>query len=385
MARSKHPHKHRHKRRRHYTIRRGSAPGAAPGTLAVDPNAVATQIDVIAYGPEGSIDERAVGVDRLPDLLDEWPVTWINVTGLADHGVLERIAAIVNLHPLALEDVVNVHQRAKVEEYDGMLFVVARMVMNGDDIRSEQLSIAVGKSFVVTFQERPGDVLDPVRDRIRGGRRILHASADYLMYSIVDAVIDNYFPVLEDYGERLEELEEQVITRPPEDALTRIHTVKHDLLLLRRAIWPQRDALGLLHREPIPLVTSDTRIYLRDTYDHTIQIIDLVEGYRELASSLLEIYLSSLSHRMNETMKVLTIFASTFIPLSFIAGLYGMNFDPRVSPWNMPELDWRLGYPFALGLMAATAGLTLGYFRHKGWIGGSSPLEQPAPSRDKES
>jgi magnesium transporter len=243
-----------------------------------------------------------------------------------------------------------------------------------DQLQTEQVSLFLGERFVLTFQEKPGDCLDCVRDRIRSGTgRIRQAGPDYLAYAVLDAVIDNFFPVLEGAGEYLEELEATVLSNPDEGTVSKIHGIKRQLLRLRRAVWPQREALNSMLREGTSLIAEDTKVYLRDSYDHTIQIIDLLENYREIASGLMDVYLSSVSNRMNEVMKVLTIFAAIFIPLTFIAGIYGMNFDPERSPWNMPELDWYLGYPFALGLMAAVGVGMLVYFRHKGWIGSRRP------------
>jgi len=358
------------RKRRLYPIRRRTKPGAPPGTITVDPHAHETEIDLFAYGPDGFIEEKLIGPDRVRQVVGKWPVTWVNVDGLGDVKALREIADMFKVHPLALEDVVNVHQRAKVEEYGDQLFVVARMTTLDKDgeLETEQLSIVLGPGFVVTFQERPGDVLDPVRDRIRGGRQICRENEDFLAYALIDAVVDHYFPVLESLGERLEDLEEEVVTCPDKIALAKIHKVKRDLLLLRRAIWPEREALSRLHRDVLPQIGDTARIYLRDSYDHTVQVIDLLESYREMAASLLDVYLSQTSNRLNEVMKVLTIFASIFIPLTFITSLYGMNFDTNVSPLNMPELEWAWGYPYALALMLAVTLATLGYFQHKGWL-----------------
>ncbi len=274
-----------------------------------------------------------------------------------------------NLHGLALEDVVNVHQRPKVEEYADHAFIVTRMIQAGLPPTTEQVSMFLGEGFLLTFQERPGDCFDPVRARLRSSRgQIRDRQADYLAYALLDAVIDGYFPVLETLGERLEVLEDAVTAEPPEAEATQIHEIKRELLLLRRAVWPQREMVNALTRETSPYVTDQTRLYLRDCYDHTIQLMDIVETYREIATGLVDIYLSSVSTRLNEIMKVLTIIATIFIPLGFVAGLYGMNFDASASPWNMPELRWYWGYPVALGVMAAAALGMLYYFYRKGWI-----------------
>jgi magnesium transporter len=360
----------RRRRRRYYRIQRRTRPGAAPGTVAVDPGAHATVVDLFGYGPDGFVEEKAVTPERVVRCLGEWPVIWVNVEGLGDAGTLHKLAEIFALHPLVREDVVNVHQRAKAEQYGDQLFMVTRMVTMNEEIESEQLGIVLGTNFVATFQEVPGDVLDPVRERIRGAGQIRRAGPDYLAYALIDAVVDHYFPVLERYGERIEALEEEVIETADSSVLARIHQSKRELLALRRAIWPQRDALAELVREPFEQITPATRVYLRDCYDHAVQVIDLLETYRETTSSLLEIHLSMLSNRMNEVMKVLAVFSAVFSPLMVITGIYGMNFDPDSSPWNMPELRWVYGYPIVLAVMAVVAGLTLGYAYRKGWIGG---------------
>jgi len=259
------------------------------------------------------------------------------------------------------------------------------MVGTGHDeaLTTEQLSIFLGRNYVLTFQEEPGDCFDAVRDRIaKGGGRIRNCGPDYLAYALIDAFIDDYFPVLERYGEKLEALESEVITRADNQLIAHIHQVKRDLLVLRRAIWPLREAINSLIRDPTPLISDETRIYFRDCHDHAVQLIDLLENYREIASSLVEVYLSSVSNRLNEIMKVLTIFTVVFIPLNFIASIYGMNFNPEKSAWNMPEVNWIYGYPFTLGLMATVALSMLIYFRKKKWIGsasnqGESALDHP--------
>ncbi len=367
---------HRHK------LHRRQPPGSPPGTLVPDPHAPHPDIKVIAYGPDG-IAERTVGqAEDVREFVGVWPVTWVNVDGLGDAASIAGLGALFNLHVLALEDVINVHQRAKVEQYPDYYFIVGRMVEINQRVETEQLSLFLGKNFVVTFQELPGDCFDPVRARIRkAGGRIRNAGPDYLAYALVDAFVDHYFPVLEKYGEQLEALEDEVILNPLRGAITRIHEVKRDLLTLRRAAWPLREVLTTLYRESTPLITQETRLYLRDCYDHTVQIIDLLENYRDIASSLTDVYLSSVSNRMNEVMKVLTIFTTIFIPLTLIAGIYGMNFNTAQSPLNMPELNWYWGYPFALGLMALLATVMLIYFGRKGWL---TSDERPVPKDERE-
>ncbi|MEX0921364.1 MAG: magnesium/cobalt transporter CorA [Rhodovibrionaceae bacterium] len=348
-------------------------PGSAPGTLVPTEGAEPTRIRAIGYGAERIVEHEDVAVAELARLRAEQPVCWIDVRGLADVETLRGIGELFGLHPLALEDIVHVHQRPKIEFYDDHLILFCRMLHAGDSLRGEQLVIVLAKSLVVTFQERPGDCLEPVRTRLRGAKgRIRAAGADYLAYAIFDAVIDSYFPLLEAFGERVETLESEVLTDPQPATLGRIHTLKRELMELRRAVWPKREVVNALLRDETKLVGADTHVYFRDCYDHIVQLMEFSESYREIATGLSETYLSSVSTRMNEVMKVLTIIATIFIPLGFIAGVYGMNFNSAASPFNMPELDWYLGYPLALGLMLAVAVGLLVYFRRKGWIGGGA-------------
>ncbi len=352
--------------------RKRASAGAPPGTLVVDPSSAPTTISFLSYDAKDCIEERVADVGELRAVTGSREVIWINVNGLADVALIEAIGKLFNIHRLALEDVINVHQRPKVEEFDEHLFIVTRMLPEPSAKETEQVSMFLGKGFVLTFQERPGDVFDPVRQRLRrDSGQIRKLRADYLAYALLDAVIDGYFPALERRGEDVEHLEDLVVSKPREKLIGIIHETKRDLLELRRAVWPQREMLSALMRQEGAFIEERTKIYLRDCYDHIVQLIDIIETYREVCSGLVETYLSSLSNRMNEIMKVLTIMATVFIPLSFIAGLYGMNFDPRVSPWNMPELGWRYGYPFALSLMIAVAGGLLWSFWRRGWFGGS--------------
>ena len=343
--------------------RRRETIGTAPGTLVVDPDAPKPVIRVFAYGPEKSVEQDGAELSSLRGLLGAWPVVWVNVDGLGDADVLARLGEIFQLHPLALEDVVQVTQRPKVDQYGPHLFLVTRMVTLGEHVETEQLSMFLGAGFVVTFQQRVGDCLDGVRERIRKGTgRMRTNGADYLAYAILDAVIDNCFPVLEALGERLEDLEDNVIAQPRPQRVGEIHAVKRDLLAMRRVAWPQREAINVLLRGDNPIIAAETRVYLRDCYDHVTHIIDMVETHREMASGLMDAYLSSLSNRMNEIMKVLTIIATIFIPLTFIVGNYGMNFR------DMPELHWRYGYPAVWAVMVAIAAGMLWWFRRRRWI-----------------
>ncbi len=360
--------------RRLLGARRRTPPGAAPGTMIAGPAALPPRIRVIAYGAD-KIEELSLdSPEPIAEILGRHAVTWIDVCGLGDIETINRIGAFFDLHNLALEDVVNTHQRPKAEEYDDFLFVVLSLVSMQERLETEQISMFVGENFVITFQERHGDCFEPVRDRLRRQRgRVRSSGADYLAYALIDSAIDSCFPVLEDFGERVEVMEDRVVARADPDLMTEIHDLKRDLLFLRRAIWPLRELINALIRDANKFVDDQTQVYLRDCYDHAVQLIDMVETYREIASGLIDIYLSSISTKLNEVMKVLTIIATIFIPLSFIASVYGMNFDRQISPWNMPELGWVYGYPFALALMALTAAGLLGYCLRQGWIDFGKP------------
>jgi len=369
------------KHRRNPAKRRVRA-GSPPGTLMVDPEAQRPRMQVLAYGPDQCVDQELSDLALLPKLIAAHPVTWVNVDGLGDAQVLQQLGEMFDLHRLALEDVVNAHQRAKAETYGDVQFIVLRMVNSADPLDTEQFSLFLGKNFVLTFQERPGDCLDPVRTRIREtGPRLRSSGPDYLAYALLDATVDGYFPVLERYGDVIEEIESEILHHPKQSVVHRLHELKQDLTTLRRYLWPLREMLSTLSREESPTVSAATQVYLRDCHDHSVQLLELLESFRELATSLMDLYHSSLSQRMNEVIKVLTMISTVFIPLSFIAGIYGMNFDPAASPWNMPELRWRWGYPMALGIMTVVVVYLLFYFRRKGWLGGGDIA--PIAKRDQ--
>jgi magnesium transporter len=358
----------RRKQRESYSL---VPPGTPPGTVIVHPEAAPPTIRILAYGPTEVLEEHVVEARRVRDFLDKQPVTWVDVEGLGDASTIHALGEIFNVHRLVLEDIVTVHQRPKIEQYDDQLFIVARAVYPGEHLESEQISLFVGENFVLTFQEgRPGDCLEAIRERIRKkGGRIRDAGHDYLAYALLDAIVDSYFPILEEYGERLETLEDEILLRPQPDTVARIHGIKRDLLTLRRAMWPQRETFNALLRGEGSVMTTETRLYIRDCYDHSVQILDLLETYRELGSDLIDMYLSMVSNRTNEIMRVLTVISVVFIPLTFIAGVYGMNFDTEKSLWNMPELKWYFGYPFALLLMLMVALGQMIFFRRRGWLG----------------
>ncbi len=360
-----HPHSRSTSRKR----RQRPAPGSPPGTLVADPDAPKPVIRVMAFGPDDLEEFDISNLDQLVGVVGRHPVTWINIDGLGDVEAIRRIGEIFGLHNLALEDIIHVRQRPKAEDYGDHIFIVTQMTRLARNLEHEQVSLFLGRNFVLTFQERSGDCFDPVRERIRNSRGMIRqAQADHLAYALVDATIDTYFPILEHFGEVSESLEVAVLAAPRGRLIPRIHHLKSDLLNLRRVIWAQRDMINSVIRDFSSLITDPTRVYLRDCYDHTIQLLDMIETHREIAAAMTEIYLTGINSRTNEIMKVLTVIATVFMPLGFIASLYGMNFDRAASPWNMPELGWPYGYPLALGLMLAVALGLVGWFFRRGWF-----------------
>jgi magnesium transporter len=324
----------------------------------------------VAYGGGELLEREVDGVDAVRDLRAGHGVVWVDVSGLGDVSVVQRIGEMFDLHPLALEDVLNVTQRPKVEEYGEHVFIVTRMPIPDDPGHTEQIAMFLGRGFVVTFQEVPGrDCIDPVRERIRRQRaRIVGAGPDYLAYAVLDAIVDAYFPLLDELGDRLEAVEAEVLHGDDRSVVGRVHALTRELTGIRRVLLPLRESIAQILREETPLVTDATRLYLRDTLDHAIRLIELVESQRDLASSVLHVYLTLASNRLNDVMKVLTIITTVFMPLGLIAGIYGMNFDRGASPWNMPELGWRYGYVFALGVMVAVGAAMLLFFRSRKWF-----------------
>jgi magnesium transporter len=354
--------------RRSLNQRRRARPGTPPGTIHVDPNAEPTKVRVMAYTASGLHETAIQSVDQLRPLLEHWPTMWIDVTGLGTAETIAELGRLLGLHLLALEDVVNVHQRAKVENYGDHLFIVARMCNPEDRVRTEQISFFLKPGVLLTFQERSGDCWDSVRERLRQARgRTRGSEVDHLAYALIDSIVDSYFPIVDQLSDELDALDEDVTRRLHPSQIHRVHELRGQLLALRRSIRPHREMINELTREGVPLIGDETRVFFRDCYDHVIQVIDVVDTYRELTADVRDFYMSSVGNRMNEIMKVLTIIATIFMPLSFIAGVYGMNFN-TASPWNMPELNWAFGYPAALTLMAATALAFTWFFKRKGWI-----------------
>jgi magnesium transporter len=342
--------------------------GLAPGSLVYvgEKKTESIEVTLIDYS-ETEFEEKKIEIIEESFAFREKPtVTWININGLHDVALIEKIGGHYDLHPLVLEDILNTEQRPKVEDFDRYIFIVLKMIYYDEEVngtKTEQVSFVMGANFVISFQERTGDVFDTVRERIRKAKgRIRKSGSDYLLYSLLDALIDSYFSVLEKIGDKIEIIEETVVTEPKPASLRSIHELKREMIFLRKSVWPLREVINFLGKADVSLVQESTHVYLRDIYDHTIQVIDTIETYRDMLSGMHDTYLSSISNRMNEIMKVLTIFASIFIPLTFVAGIYGMNFQ------YMPELGWRWGYLGAWGIMCAIGLAMMYYFKRKKWL-----------------
>jgi magnesium transporter len=351
-----------------FVTHRRAPVGAPPGTLIADEKAAPTTLRIIRI-LEDRVEEIAeASLSELAEMMKQGSI-WLDVVGLADLDLIVEIGKLFGLDSLAVEDIANTNQRPKVDVYENHPLVVVHMFDGVSVASKEQLSLVFDARHVLTVQERPGDCLDPVRKRLAmPGSRIRTRGSAYLAYAILDTILDAYFPMLERIGEELEELENRITAAPHPRDVARLHEIKRELLVVKRALWPSREMLSALGREETGIVPRDVAPFLRDTYDHAIQLIDVVETYRELSMGLLDLYLSSVSTRMNEVMKVLTIVSTIFIPLTFLAGIWGMNFDPSASPWNMPELGAYFGYPAALGSMAALAIGLVAFFRWKKWL-----------------
>ena len=349
-------------------IRPGAPPGL-PGAAADAPGNAS--IGVVDYDRENLDETDAVDTVTACGYASSGRPTWVHVQGRPDVALLRAFGDSYGLHPLATEDVLHTGQRPKLEPYQDQLFVILQVPsVDGESVELHQLSLFLGQDWLISFFDGPADPFGNIRERLRNpvSPRIRNLGVDYLFYALLDNAVDLAFPALEVYAERIGALEETVFDNPTRAALDRIHSIKREMLGLRQALWPQREVLSALARDSFTLITDETRLFLRDCYDHTIQVMDLLESYREMGSALLDVYLSSVSNRMNDVMKVLTIISTMFIPLSFLVGVYGMNFDSSASPWNMPELGMRYGYPALLFLMLCIVLGMLYFFRRREWI-----------------
>jgi magnesium transporter len=351
-----------------FTWKRVKKIGLPPGTPVFigDKKTETSKITVLDYD-ETQFQEREVKeIEECFPFKETPSVTWINVDGVHDVGLIQKLGETFDLHPLIIEDIVHTQQRPKMEESENYIYIVLKMLYldnEKSETQVEQVSLVLGKNFVISFQEKEGDIFEPIRERIRNGKgRIRKMATDYLAYALIDAVVDHYFIILEKDGEKIEELEDKVVADPKPETLQSIHRLKREMIFLRRSVWPLRELVNSLERGESPLIHKTTRIYLRDVYDHTIQVIDTLETYRDMLSGMHDTYLSSISNRMNEVMKVLTIIATIFIPLTFIAGIYGMNFE------FMPELKWRWAYFVIWGVIIIVALSMVAFFRRKKWF-----------------
>ena len=344
------------------------APGTSPGTLvpAPDKKSTKSRMTLIAYDQDHYLKKEIESIEEALPLKDSPSVTWINIDGLHDIALIESIGSQFGIHPLTQEDIVNIGQRPKAEDFDDYIYIVFKMLSyrdGMDQIESEQVSLILGSNFLISFQEAPGDVMAPVRDRIEKGKgRIRKAGSDYLAYALIDSVVDHYFIVLEAFGEKIENLEAELLSDPTPNSLQHLYAMKRDVIFFRKQVWPIRELLNRLVKEESPLIDKSVDVFIGDVYDHTIQIIDTIESFRDLMAGLLDIYLSTISNRMNAIMKMLTIMATIFIPLTFIAGIYGMNFD------YMPELKWHWAYPALWVIFISILVGMLAWFKHKKWL-----------------
>lgn len=355
------------KRRPHF-LKKDRTLGLPPGTIPSSEGQKGEKVRITVFDyDENHIEEREVGViEECYDFRDNSSTTWINIDGVHNTEIINKIDTHFGIHPLILEDIVQTGQRPKIDDFGNYLFILIKMVCwrpDYEDIEAEQVSLLVGSNYVISFQEKSGDVFGEIRDRIRKGKgRIRKMGADYLAYCLLDAVVDNYFLVLEKFDEIESVLDERIVDGFSPEMSKQIHMTKRNLIFLKKQVWPLRDVISSMIRSESKLIQDTTDIYLRDLYEHTIQVMDSIESFREMLSGLHDVYLAMMSNRMNEVMKVLTMFSTIFIPLTFIVGVYGMNFD------YMPELHWKWGYPGVLGFMFILVFSMIMYFRRKRWI-----------------
>lgn len=347
-------------------------PGTAPGTLTdIHPEAASPlQIRLMDFNKDQLTIRDTIDASECRAYLESETITWIHVQGSPTKAALKELGSAFSLHSLVLEDILNSGQRPKIEYFEDQIFIIMNLpLIENDEVRIQQTSFFLGKDYLISFCEADFTPFEPVVKRLNDkGSRLRAHGADLLLYSLMDIVIDQGYPLLENFSLQLEELEEQVIENVGKDTLRKIHTIKRELISVRRMLWPQREVVNLLQRGDHSLIQQSTLIYLRDCYDHTIQIMELLESYRDMTASMLDIYLSSVSNKMNEVMRVLTVIATIFIPLTFIVGVYGMNFDTEAGPLNMPELKWSFGYPLIWGIMISLAVGMLIAFKKREWF-----------------
>lgn len=350
------------------SMRASSKAGMPPGTLIHigERKEEETKIKIIDYDENNFQEKEVKTVEECFPFKETSTVTWINIDGIHHVDVIEKIGNHFDLHPLILEDILHTDQRPKLEDFGQYMYIVFKMLYFDEtetEIKAEQVSLILAPKLVISFQEMVGDTFNPVRERIRNSKgRIRKMGSDYLAYALIDAVVDSYFSILENFGEKIDFIEEELVTVPTPQTLQTIHDLKREIIFLRKSVWPLREVINNLERGDSPLIQKSTGIYLKDVYDHTIQIIDTIETYKEMLSGMLDIYLSSVSNKMNEVMKVLTIIATVFIPLTLIVGIYGMNFK------YMPELEWKWSYPIVWVIMISIGTFMYFYFKRMKWI-----------------
>lgn len=340
--------------------------GLPPGSLVYvgDKKTENPDISILDYNSKDSKEIKCKKIEECFSYKNKTSITWINIDGLNEE-IIPKIGEKFEIHPLVLEDILNTYQRPKIENYGKYIFIVLKMLIldENNNVSIQQISFILSKNMVISFQEKKGDVFDSIRERIRNNKgRIRKRGSDYLVYSLLDSIVDNYFSILEKVSEKIEIIEDKLIENPEPETLQEIHRLKREMIFVRKSIWPLREVINSLYREESKIIKNTTHVFLRDLYDHTIQVIDTVESFRDMISGMLDIYMSSVSNKMNEVMKVLTIFAAIFIPLTFIAGVYGMNFH------YMPELGYQIGYPLVLILMLLVGITLLIYFKRKKWL-----------------
>lgn len=366
---------HRKTKKRHdFTVKHRTIPGAAPGELTANPLSHPTKLSVFAYSHEGCLERDCQSVEEIQKLTVEFPVVLLTVTGLGDIDIIEKIGNMFAIERLSLEDILDTSHSPKIEHYEHYIFTILKGISINEQIETEQFSLLLRKNVVIVFEEKPNPTnFSSVKERIRrGAGRIRSCGSDYLYYAIIDEIIDRYFPILDSLSSQLIKIEDDIMASgyytSSEDIIRQIHNTKSDLMILHRTIWPVSDLISMLIREETQLLTKSTRIFLRDCHDHSKQANELTQFYRDTSSGLLNTFLAYEGHKTNEIFKILTMISAVFIPLNFIAGVYGMNFSHHDSPFNMPELRWYYGYPFALFLMMITALSMLFYFKKRGWV-----------------
>ena len=374
------------KKKRRWRLRHRVKPNTRPGSFSAPERSSPTRLHATAYGPDEIIEKPDCSVAQIKELIGKYPVLWVDAVGLRDENVVRELGKLLHLHPLSLEDMSNIPQRPKVEDYPNHLYAVAHTTSYKKSLAVSQVSFFAGKGFVVSWRERANDSFDFLRKRLEVKAGTTRSSGvDYLLYVLLDAVIDTYFPALEAFGDKLDDLDDRVEVCQNDGIIKDIHATRHEVRQLRRIVWPLRDAIDGLMRKHDWLVGEESVIHLRDCHDHIVQVLDSLESYRDACSDVRDHYATTMSNRMNETMRFLTIISTIFIPLGFLAGLYGMNFNPEASKLNMPELNWPWGYPLALGLMGAIAVGQVYFFWRRGWLGASGEKLKTNPPESMKS